>query len=429
MGVLKGGRMAVEERAVALAATLFEALATAAKDPPGVTRASFSPAEDHAHRVAADAARKMGCEVSHDIAGNQMMTWPGRDRGASRIVVGSHMDTVKHGGNFDGAAGVIMGLAAIHALQERGLQPARDLVVMAIRAEELVWFPVPYCGSQMAFGRLPPRAYDSVARSDTGRSLAEHMREGGWDPDALAAGARPLDPGTIAAYIEPHIEQGPVLDRAGEPVGIVTGIRGNLRYRHGAISGAWDHAGAVPREFRRDAVRAGATFVAALEAIWDAHEAAGHDFVATVGEFATDPAMHGMTKVPGLVRFTMDIRSLDNALLWQTNQQLAEAAKTIGEAYRVEISIGEPTHAPAAIMAPELREALSQAAKERAIPHRRMASGAGHDCAMFAAEGVPSAMLFVRNQNGSHNPDEAMRMDDFASALLVLTDTLERLLA
>lgn len=413
--------------ALALSETMFDTLRRNADDPPGVTRAAFSAGEDAAHALAADVSRDMGLTVEHDIAGNQYMVWPGADRTRPRIMVGSHMDTVAHGGNFDGAAGVVMGLAAIRALKDRGVMPARDLAVMAIRAEELVWFPTPYCGSRMAFGLLPTAEYEAVKRSDTGRSLADHMREGGWNPDALAAGARPLDPARIAAFIESHIEQGPVLDRAGEAVGIVTGIRGNLRYRHARIDGTWDHAGAVPREYRHDAVRAGAAFVTALEAMWDAYDAAGEDFVATIGEFFTDPTMHGMTKIPGLVRFTMDLRSLDADLLHRTDERLRELAEEISARYRVAIEIGTPTHAKPALMDPALVESLAGAAAARGIAHRRMASGAGHDCATFATQGVPSAMLFVRNQNGSHNPHEAMRMDDFAAGIRVLTDALEAL--
>ncbi len=415
--------------AAALGARLFDELTAASANPPGVTRAAFSDREDQAHEIAASAARAIGMEIGHDRAGNQYMTWPGTDRTLPRIMVGSHMDSVDHGGNFDGAAGVVLGLAAATALHASGFVPTRDLVIMAIRAEELVWFPTPYCGSRMAFGLLPADEYERVKRSDTGRSLADHMREGGWDPDTLIAGVRELDPATLAAYIEPHIEQGPVLDIAGDAIGVVTGIRGNLRYRHGAITGAWAHAGAVPREYRHDAVRAGAAFVTEVEAIWDRYDAAGDDFVATFGEFWTDPAMHGMTKVPGTVRFTLDMRSLDDDLLWRTDGMLREAAVSIGKRYGVTIELGEATNAKPALMDEKLMDALAAEAERTGVRHRRMPSGGGHDCATFAVMGVPSAMLFLRNQNGSHNPDEAMRMEDFAAALPVLAGTLRKLLA
>ena len=416
------------EPAVARAEAAFAALVAASGNPPGVTRASFSAEEQAAHDIAAAWAAELGMAVERDIAGNTTMTWAGRDRTLPRVFIGSHMDSVDHGGNFDGAAGVLAGLAAAMVLKARGVEPARDLVVMAIRAEELVWFPTPYCGSRMAFGILPTGDYARLRRSDTGRTLAEQMREAGCDPDALAAGAKPLDPATIAAFIEPHIEQGPVLEHAGEAIGIVSGIRGNLRYRDGRIEGRWDHAGAAPREHRRDAVRAGAALVRTLEALWDGYDAAGEDFVGTFGEFGTDPALHGMTKVPGSVRFTLDIRSLDNDLLWRTDAALRDAAAAIAAEYGVAIDFGEPTNAPPAIMDRALMEALAGSAAAAGVPHRTMASGAGHDCATFAWQGVPSAMLFVRNQNGSHNPHEAMRIADFADGVRVLAGMVEGIL-
>ncbi|SDW94952.1 hydantoinase/carbamoylase family amidase [Roseicitreum antarcticum] len=410
-----------------LAARLFSDLATQTADAPGVTRASFGEGEAIAHALVADVARARGLEVSTDIAGNQYMTWPGRDRRAPRIFIGSHMDSVNHGGNFDGAAGVVAGLAAVSALQDAGFTPAQDIVIMAIRAEELVWFPTPYCGSRMAFGLLDPAEYDAVRRSDTGRTLADHMRAQGCDPDALRAGAKPLDPATIAHFIEVHIEQGPTLDLRGTPVGVVSGIRGNLRYRHGQITGRYAHAGAVAREYRHDAVLAGAEFVQHLEGIWDRLVATGDDFVATVGEFWTDPAMHGMTKVPGIVRFTMDLRSLSNAVLLAVDTELRAAAARIGARRGVTIDPGRFTNAPPALIDPALVALFEGSARALDIPALKLPSGAGHDCATFSWQGVSSGMLFIRNQNGSHNPDEDMQLPDFAQAVQVLTHALRQL--
>jgi beta-ureidopropionase / N-carbamoyl-L-amino-acid hydrolase len=406
---------------------MFDRLARETADAPGITRASFGVGEAFAHDLAGKVASELGLLVTKDIAGNQYMTWPGRDRRAPRIFIGSHMDTVHHGGNFDGAAGVVIGLAAIAALQSQGFQPAQDIVVMAIRAEELVWFPTPYCGSRMAFGLLDPSEYDAVKRSDTGRSLADHMRDAGCDPDALKAGARPLDPSTIRHFIEVHIEQGVTLDMRGIPVGVVTGIRGNLRYRHAQISGRYAHAGALAREYRHDAVLAGAEFVQALERKWDELTAAGTDFVATVGEFWTDPTMHGMTKVPGRLQFTMDLRSLSNDVLTDVDAYLRAIARNIGEKRGVTIDIGAYTNAPPAIIDPALVALFSEAAQDLGIPTLSLPSGAGHDCATFSWQGVSAGMLFIRNQNGSHNPDEAMEIADFEQALLVLNETLRRL--
>lgn len=407
-----------------LAEDLFRRLRESSLDPPGVTRASFGEGEQKAHDLAAGVARELGLEIRLDAAGNLYMSWPGADRTLPRVFVGSHMDSVNHGGNYDGAAGVVMGLAAIHALQEQGFQPTRDICVMAIRAEEMVWFPGHYLGSRMALGLLEPEQFDDLKRSDTGRSLAEHMHEAGFDPDALRAGARPLDPASLHAFIEPHIEQGPILEERGIPVGIVSGIRGNLRYRYCRVRGRYDHAGAVPRAYRHDAVLAGVEFIQQLERYWDERDQAGDDFVATVGEFHTDAAMHGVTKVPGELRFTLDIRSLDDTRLAHVDAFLRQEAARIGAARGVEIDLGEHTHAEPALMNPTLRETLETVAAREQINALTMASGAGHDCATFTWKGVDTAMIFVRNQHGSHNPHEAMEMGDFAEGLRLLVGLL-----
>lgn len=410
-----------------LSVRMFDLLARETADAPGVTRASFGPGEAFAHKLVAEVAVELGLTVSVDIAGNQYMAWPGRDRSAPRIFVGSHMDSVRHGGNYDGAAGVIAGLSAIADLKAQGFVPSQDIVVMAIRAEELVWFPTPYCGSRMAFGLLDPSEYDAVKRSDTGRSLADHMRDAGCDPDALRAGARPLDPATIRHFIEVHIEQGVTLDMQGIPVGVVNGIRGNLRYRHARITGQYAHAGALAREYRHDAVLAGAEFVQLLERKWEDLTTQDVDFVATVGEFWTDPDMHGMTKVPGSVQFTMDLRSLSNDVLMQVDAYLRGIAKDIGARRGVTIDLGAYTNAPPAIIDPALVGHFEGAAQRLNIPTLKFPSGAGHDCATFSWQGVSSGMLFIRNQNGSHNPAEAMDMADFDKAVQVLTEALRDL--
>ena len=250
---------------IAKAQEVFEHLHEHSSEPPGVTRTSYGDGENFAHRLIAEWAEELSLEVAHDYAGNQYATLPGRDRAAPRVIMGSHMDSVRHGGNFAGAAGVICGMAALHELQRRGRRPERDLTVMAIRAEEIVWFPCHYAGSRMAFGLLDSADYDRVRRSDSGRSLAEHIDELGFDSDALKAGKAWLRPDDIHCYIEVHIEQGPVLLDSGLALGVVTGIRGNLRYRYCRIDGVYSHAGGIPLRFRRDAVFAFVEFARFVE--------------------------------------------------------------------------------------------------------------------------------------------------------------------
>lgn len=409
------------------AAKIFDEMREKTADAPGVTRKSFGEGENIAHGLVGDLARDLDLEVVHDYAGNQYMTLPGKDRDAPSIMIGSHMDSVPHGGNYDGAAGVIMGMAALHRLRQNGWTPQRDITVMAIRAEELVWFPTPYAGSRMAFGLLPATDYDSLKRSDTGRSLADHMAELGFDPDALKAGKAYLSADRIRCYIEPHIEQGPALFETDLPVGIVTGIRGNLRYRFCRVDGTYSHAGAVPREFRRDAVFAAVEFASVLERHWNQRDANGVDFVCTMGEFHTNPTHHAMTKISGELRFTMDIRSIDNDVLLETDAYLRREAARISEERGVAIDLGDFANAKPGVMDDGLRTILHEEAKTLGIPVTDISSGAGHDCATFSNEGVKTAMIFIRNDKGSHNADETMEIEDFAEATRLLIALLKRL--
>ena len=411
---------------LALSSSMFDELRSKSLDPPGVTRASFGAGERMAHALARRVATDLQLEIATDFAGNLYMTLPGQDRQAPAVMMGSHMDSVPHGGNYDGAAGVVAGLTALARMRRLGQQPKMDVTVMAVRAEELSWFPSHYIGSRAAFGRLPADALD-VLRFDTGRTLASHMAEEGFDPEQVRQGRRHLDPQRIHAYIELHIEQGPSLVDMQKACGIVSAIRGNLRYKHPVVTGEYGHAGAVPRLQRRDAVFAAVEFAAALEAYWLQCEAAGRDLVCTMGQFFTDAAVHTITKIPGEVRFTMDIRSYQDSILMDTRQRLLEIAQDIGKRRNVRIDLGEPTHAQAATMDAGLRAILHTVAGEAGIDAPDIASGAGHDCAVFAGEGVPCAMIFVRNNHGSHNPDEAMEIEDFGQACRLLFGLLDRL--
>ena len=409
-----------------LAATLFKQLRAGSEDPPGVTRASYGAGERMAHALARTVAASLRLEIGTDFAGNLYMTLPGVDRQAPCVMIGSHLDSVPHGGNYDGAAGVVAGLTALARLRRQGRTPGVDLTVMAIRAEELSWFPAHYIGSRAAFGRLPADALE-VIRFDTQRSLFEHMQEEGFDPQAVAAGRRHLDPTRIDAYIELHIEQGPALVDIGRACGIVSAIRGNLRFRHARVIGEYGHAGAVPRLARRDAVFAATDFAQRLERLWLETERAGLDLVCTMGQFSTDSRLHTMTKIPGEVRFTMDIRSFDDQVLQRVPGKLATLAAAVGQERGVLVDLGPHIHANAAVMDGRLRATLRELASGLAIDAPDIASGAGHDCAVFAREGVACAMIFVRNEHGSHNPDEAMEIADFGEACRLLYGLIDRL--
>ena len=416
-------------REIERAQRFFDEMRARTTDAPGITRASYGEGEQIAHDMMRAWAQSLDLEIANDFAGNLYMTLPGRDRARPVLMMGSHMDSVPHGGNYDGAAGVVAGMAAVERLRRLGMTPSMDVVVMAIRAEELSWFPAPYIGSRAAFGRLSGDDVDKVIRFDTGRALGAHMAELGLDPDAVRAGRRHLDPARIGAYIEVHIEQGPHLVAIGRPCAIVTGSRGNFRFKHARVIGEYGHAGAVPRTQRHDALLAAVEFAHGMEEMWMRREAQGQDLVCTIGEFFTDPQQHTMTKIPGEVRFTMDIRSYDEAVLAQCRAELERSAAAVSAARRVQIELGSHTHARSAIMDAKLIALAEGAAQRLGIDAPRMASGAGHDCAVFANEGVPCAMLFIRNADGSHNPHEKMEIGDFAVASRLLWGMLDELVA
>jgi N-carbamoyl-L-amino-acid hydrolase len=402
-----------------LAASLFAGLGGATRRGRGIVRDSYGAGEQAAHDLIGAAARALGLEVEVDAIGNLFMALPGRDRGAPRIIIGSHLDSVPQGGNYDGAAGVVAGLSALAALRRAQRVPECDLAVMAIRAEESAWFDVPYLGSAGAFGLLDPECL-SMPRSDNGQSLEMTLRQQGFDPQAIRERRRLLDPSRIRAYLELHIEQGPTLVAAGLPAAVVSGIRGCKRFRNARCTGEYAHSGAVARPYRRDAVAATVAFLHHMETEWLRQEAAGADLVLTAGELFTDPALHGPSKIAGETHFVLDLRSLSDATMDAVATEARSAAARISAAYRVTIDLGATSDSRPAVMDGRLRARLLELLEQ---PYE-MASGAGHDAAVFAKLGIPSAMIFVRNEKGSHNADEAMSLDDFAVGTRALLELL-----
>jgi beta-ureidopropionase / N-carbamoyl-L-amino-acid hydrolase len=392
-----------------LAASLFEALSRATRRGRGIVRDSYGAGEQAAHDIARSAADAMRLEISVDAIGNLSMTLPGRDRSAPRIIIGSHLDSVPQGGNFDGAAGIVAGLCVLSAMHRAAVVPNFDLSVMAIRAEESAWFDIAYLGSAGAFGLLDPSCL-SIPRSDNGQSLEATLKQQGFNPLPIRERQRLLDPSRIRAYLELHIEQGPTLVARGLPAAVVSGIRGCKRFRNARCTGEYAHSGAVARPYRRDAVAATVAFLHHMETVWLQHEEAGADLVLTAGELFTNPTMHGPSKIAGEARFVLDLRSLSDTTMSAVAAEARDAAARIGAAYRVNFDLGATSDSPPAVMDSRLRTRL-MSLLERPF---EMPSGAGHDAAVFTKVGIPSAMIFVRNENGSHNPDEAMSLDDFS---------------
>ena len=402
-----------------LAAKLFDALRAATFDGVGITREAYGPREQIAHDLVRAEAEAIGLECKVDGAGNLTMTLPGADRAAKQIVLGSHLDSVPQGGNFDGAAGVLAGLATVAGMRRAGFVPARDITVIAIRAEEAgAWFPVSYPGSNAALGRLPAAAL-ALRRLDTGRTLEDHMREAGFSPDYVRAGHRIMGPDTVAAYLELHIEQGPILESEAIPVGIVTGIPGSRRLRNARIFGEYNHSGTTPRRHRADAGIALAELAHRLDDYWAELETRGHTLVVTFCVMGTT-AEAGFTKIPGEAHFQLDVRSVNPASVDAVFAEMHRLIPRIEARRNVRFDLGAEAGSQAAPMDSSVQAGLIQAATTLGLAHAKIQSGAGHDAAAFAQAGIPAAMIFVRNQNGSHNPHEAMRLEDFAAATAVM---------
>ncbi|MDR3532905.1 MAG: Zn-dependent hydrolase [Rhodopila sp.] len=403
---------------------LFDQLRQDGLDEPGVSRDPYGAGEQRAHATLTKAAEALALEIGHDDAANLYMTLPGRDRTAPVLVIGSHLDSVPHGGNFDGAAGVLAGLATVTAFRAMGVTPDCDITVMGIRAEESVWFQVSYIGSRGSLGTLPDGALD-VRRVDTGRTLVDHIAACGGNPDALHARIRHFDPSRIRAYLELHIEQAPSLVEARRSVAICTGIPGNFRYPEAWIEGSHDHVG-LPRRFRHDAAMAGAEFAMALDALWADYDERGIAMACTFGRFHTDQAAHGLTIVPGAFHFSLDVRAYDEAVLAELEDKVGRIIDGIEQRRAVRFHLGPKARAAVGVVDPTIKAGLEAAAHDQGIPVLHIGSPASHDAAAFAAAGVPVGMVFVRNENGSHNPNEAMTIDDFLDGTAVLVEWIAR---
>lgn len=413
---------------ISLAIRLFDELRNrtgGGRPERGVTRTSYGLGEQIAHEMVQREARRMGMHCEIDSACNLYMTLKGRKEGPA-IFIGSHLDSVPTGGNYDGAAGVLAGLAVASGFCLAGRKPARDLTVVAIRAEESTWFGASYIGSRAAFGALSGRELDTVKRACDGISLGPAIQSAGGDLARLRAGEAHLDTSRIAAFIEPHIEQGPVLVAEERPIGIVTGIRGSFRYRQARCEGAYAHSGATPRSHRQDAALAASRLVVAMDETWIRLAGEGHDLAVTFGRLSTDPEKAAFSKVAGSVEFSIDVRSEDVDTLDLMRAELARVVAEIEGACNVSFRLGPETGSMPAKMDAGLLDRLMSTAKDIGTDARTMPCGAGHDAAVFAQNGVPTAMIFIRNRNGSHNPFEAMDIDDFAEAARLLSTFCEK---
>jgi allantoate deiminase len=380
-------------------------LATCSDTPSCTDRSFLSPATHDVHRRLSAWMGDAGMTVAVDAAGNLRGLYPGRDAGSARLIIGSHLDTVPDAGAFDGILGVVMGVAVVERLAGRRLPFAVEVV--GFSEEEGVRFGAPFIGSRAFVGELGD---DVLQRRDAaGVSVMDAIRAFGLDPAALPE-ARFAPP--VLGYLEFHIEQGPMLDRLGLPLGIVEAIAGQSRLEV-TFTGAANHAGTTPMTMRRDALAGTAEWIGAVE-----HEARSTPgLVATVGRVHAAP---GATNViPGVCLASLDVRHPVDDARNAAVARLQQLAKEIAERRGLGLAIESRSERSATPMDRDLTALLADAAASAGVAVHRMASGAGHD-AMVVASHMPAAMVFLRTPGGvSHHPDETVHEQDVAAAIVV----------
>ncbi|HET6407641.1 MAG TPA: allantoate amidohydrolase [Chthoniobacteraceae bacterium] len=396
--------------------TRLNELACCTDDAPRLTRTFLSPAMRRAHDLVAGWMRDAGLGVRIDAIGNVIGRLEGSAPLSSHqtLLLGSHLDTVRDAGRFDGALGVILAIECAAALHKRALPFA--LEVLAFSDEEGVRFQSTYLGSRAVAGTFDQRSLE--LRDAKGRTLAEAICAFGCDPSEIAAEAR--SPDDILGYLEVHIEQGPVLQERDLPVGIVTAIAGQTRAQ-ATFRGIAGHAGTVPMTSRRDALCAAAEFILKVERLGS--ETPG--LVATVGQITALPGASNV--IPGVVDLTLDLRHQDDAIRRSACDALHAASMQLAHCREIGCDFAIIQESGSIPCDPELRRALADSLKARELPVFDLPSGAGHDAVALSAL-CPAAMLFVRSLNGiSHHPDEFASESDIAVALDVLIRTIERL--
>jgi hydantoinase/carbamoylase family amidase len=396
-------------------------LATCTERPGELTRTFCSPAMHSAQQMVGDWFTAAGLQCRLDAATNLIGRFAAAQPAHVRprtLIIGSHLDTVVNAGRYDGALGVLMGLALVELMAETGLDLPFAIEVIGFCEEEGVRYQTPYIGSRALVGDLTA---ELLARPDeAGVAMNEALRGFGGSPDRLAEAV--LDPASVVAYIEPHIEQGPVLERLELPLGVVRGIAGQTRARF-VLTGTAGHAGTVPMDGRRDALAAAAQLVLEVERIGRSQPG----LVATVGHLLVAP--NAANVIPGRVTLRLDLRHLDDPIRRAAFQEIQERAAAVAAQRSIECRLDWSEDQPAVACDPALVAAIGQCVADAGWQSHEMASGAGHD-AVILARRVPVAMLFLRCKGGiSHHPDESVTTEDVAAGLDVLVRLVGRLAA
>ncbi|HZP78281.1 MAG TPA: allantoate amidohydrolase [Pseudolabrys sp.] len=396
---------------------LADALARHSESSAELTCTYLTPA----HRAAAADLKAWmaaaGMETQIDAVGNVVGRIAADNPGAKTLIVGSHYDTVRNAGKYDGRLGILLALTVVEHLQQNGRKLPFHLELIAFSEEEGVRFDAAYIGSSAVAGRFEP---DYLQRRDAdGISMRETMQLAGLDPDAIPKLGRRRD--DLLVYLEVHIEQGPALLAANHPVGVVTAIAGNVRWLL-IIDGVAGHSGTVPMALRHDAAAAAAEIMLFVER----HCASRPGTLGTVGQLAVPNG--AINVIPGRCTLSIDLRARDNKLLERLAAETSAEIERIAKSRGVRIEVKEVMRMPAVVCAERLQTLLADAIARLGLPAHALMSGAGHDAVMF--DGITDVgMLFVRCGNGgvSHSPLETVTAEDADVAARVLLEAMQNL--
>jgi ureidoglycolate amidohydrolase len=387
-------------------------------EPPAVTRVVFTPTDLKARAWVISRCEEAGLNVRQDAIGNIFARWSGADPAAPAVGMGSHIDAIPNAGKYDGVVGVLGGLEAIRALQRSGFRPKNSLELLVFATEEPTRFGIGCLGSRLLSGTLSADAAGRLTDRD-GESLDEVRRKAG-----IAGNLQDvkLAKGYYKGFVELHIEQGPLLERAQTPLGIVLSIAAPASLRI-SLEGAGGHAGGVLMPDRKDALCAAAELILAVESA--ARSSGAPDTVATVGVCEVFPG--AVNSIPSRVRMTLDIRDTDLARRDGVMQVIERAWQNTAAKRGVSIQ-SELLNADApADCDPEVRAALADSCRQHGFPFLEMVSRAYHD-SLFISRIAPTGMLFIPCRDGySHRPDEYAAPEDIARGVLVLAETLAKL--
>jgi allantoate deiminase len=388
----------------------LDLLGTVSEEDGRLTRPYASGAMRRANELVSGWIREAGMALRQDNTGNLHGRYGGSAPDGPTLLLGSHLDTVLDAGRYDGPLGVVVAIAAVQRLHDSGRRLPFAIEVLAFADEEGLRFGSTYLGSRAVAGTFDPRDLD---RQDAaGISMRDAIAGFGGDPEGIDEdrwrGGKPL------GYVEVHIEQGPVLEARGLPVGVVSAISGQDRHTL-IFKGEAGHAGTVPMNRRRDALVAASVFVQAVEAYAGAHDS----LVATVGQLSVKPGAANV--VPGEATLSLDVRHANDDQRLLATRRLLEFAAEIAEHRNIALTVGQVSDDATVACSPSLVATLSRAVEDIGHPAIQLASGAGHDAvAMSSLTDV--AMLFVRCKGGvSHNPAESVETADVAVAIEVLS--------